>query len=141
MELKSLYGHRINQLGRLITKRLNEKLAPRGLHASQWSILWLLHDKKAYTQVEISHYLCVEAPTITRTLARLEEMGWVTRQEGKDKREKHIRLTEKADDEFQTWFEAAVRIEKDVLQQIDEKDLEVFNKVIEKMMKNLGATE
>jgi DNA-binding MarR family transcriptional regulator len=140
VELKSLYGHRINQLGRLLTKRLNEKLAPSGLHSSQWSIIWLLHDKKEYTQVEMSHYLNVEAPTITRTLARLEEMGWITRQEGKDKREKRIRLTEKAEDQFQTWFKAAVRIEKDVLQQIDEQDLEVFHRVLEKMMKNLGET-
>lgn len=43
---------------------------------------------------EISSYLGVEAPTMTRTLARLEKSGWITRTAGKDKREKLISLTD-----------------------------------------------
>ncbi|MCW2276778.1 MarR family winged helix-turn-helix transcriptional regulator [Heliophilum fasciatum] len=141
MVSKSLYGHKVNQLGRLLTKRLNEKLTPSGLHSSQWLIILLLHDRKECTQVELGHYLNVEAPTITRTLTRLEEMGWITRFEGKDKREKHIRLTNKVDAEFQKWFEAAVNVEKDALRHIDEHDLNVFNRVLDKMTKNLGDTK
>jgi DNA-binding MarR family transcriptional regulator len=38
----------------------------------------------------------VEAPTVTRTLTRLEKSGWVIRKLGTDKREKVVVLTEKA---------------------------------------------
>ena len=86
----NLYGHKVNQLARSFTKKLNEKISPLGLYSSQWAIVVYLYEKKQCTQIELSQYLTVEAPTITRTLARMEEMGWVTREYGNNKREKHI---------------------------------------------------
>nr|WP_278337012.1 helix-turn-helix domain-containing protein [Clostridium chromiireducens] len=37
----------------------------------------MLYEKKQCTQIEVCQYLGVEAPTITRTLTRMEEMGLV----------------------------------------------------------------
>ncbi len=65
-------------------------------------------------------------------------MGWITRLEGKDKREKRISLTDKVDDEFQKWLEAAENIETNALHQMDQNELNVFNRVLNQMMKNLG---
>lgn len=48
------------------------------------------------TLTAIWKYLNVEAPTITRTVARLEKLGLVRREEGADRREKIVYLTEKA---------------------------------------------
>ena len=70
----NLYGHKINQLARSFSKNVNEKISPLGLYTSQWGIIIYLHEKKQCTQVELSEYLCVEAPTITRTLTRMEKM-------------------------------------------------------------------
>lgn len=132
-----LYGHKINQLARSFTKKLNEKISPHGLHSSQWGIVLYLHKKKQCTQIELSQYLNVEAPTITRTLTRMESNGLVVRQEGEDKREKHIKLTEKAYSMFPKWHQAASSIEIDVINNIDKYELEIFNNVLEKMIKNL----
>lgn len=133
----NLYGHKVNQLARHFTKRLNEKISPLGLYSSQWGIVLYLYEKKQCTQVELSQYLGVEAPTITRTLTRLEEMGWIIREEGTDKRERHIRLTEKAYEMFPKWYEVSNSIEIEAVKGIDDNELEVFNNVLRKIMKNL----
>lgn len=133
----NIYGHKVNQLGRYFTKKLNERIAPLGLYSSQWGIILYLHEKKQCTQVELSQYLCVEAPTVTRTLTRLEEMGWVIREEGNDKRERHIRLTKKACEMFPKWYQVSSNIEKMAINDISEDELDIFNTVLEKMMKNL----
>ncbi len=131
------YGHKVNQLARYFNKKLNEKISPLGLYNSQCGIIVYLYEKKQCTQVELSQYLCVEAPTITRTLTRMEKMGWVVRQEGKDKREKHIKLTEKAYEMFPKLHEDFSNVEIDALKDINKEELDIFNNILEKMMKNL----
>ncbi|NRY63254.1 MarR family winged helix-turn-helix transcriptional regulator [Clostridium beijerinckii] len=93
--------------------------------------------KKQCTQIELCKYLDVEAPTITRTLTRMEEMGLVIRNDGKDKRERVIKLTEKAYEMFPKWREAAQDLEIEAINNIDKDELEIFNSILEKMMKNL----
>lgn len=133
-----LYGHNVNQLARSFSKKLNERISSLGLYTSQWGIVLCLHKKKECTQVELCKYLGVEAPTITRTLARMEEMGLVIRTEGKDKRERHIKLTEKAYEMFPKWREAAESVEVEAVNNISEEELESFNKTLKKMMMNLS---
>jgi Transcriptional regulators len=137
VEKMILYGHNVNQLARSFTKKLNEKISPLGLYSSQWGIAVYLHKKKECTQIELCKYLGVEAPTITRTLARMEEMGLVIRTEGKDKRERHIKLTEKAYEMYPKWYEAAKSIELEAINNISKEELEIFNEILEKMMMNL----
>ncbi len=43
--------------------------------------------------MELSNYLGVEKPTITRTIYKLEEMGYLESVPTKDKREKRMQLT------------------------------------------------
>jgi len=133
----NLFGHKTNQLARSFTKKLNEKIFPLGLYASQWGIILHLYEKKQCTQIELSRYLGVEAPTITRTLDRMEQIGWVIREAGKDKRERYIKLTEKACDMFPKWHQAANNLELEAINDIDKEELDIFTKVLKKMMKNL----
>lgn len=134
----NLYGQNINQLARSFTKKLNERISPLGLYSSQWGIVLYLYEKKQCTQIELSKYMGVEAPTITRTLARMEEMELIIRKEGKDKRERHIELTEKAYEMFPQWYEADKNLEKEAVSNIDEDELAIFNNVLEKIMTNLN---
>lgn len=133
-----LHGHNVNQLARSFSKKLNERISSLGLYTSQWGIALYLHKKKECTQVELCKYLGVEAPTITRTLVRMEEMGLVIRTEGKDKRERHIKLTEKAYEMFPKWQDAAESVELEAVNNISEEELETFNNVLKKMMMNLN---
>lgn len=132
-----LNANRTNQLARYFNKNLNEEISSYGLYSSQWGIIMYLHEQMESTQVEIGEYLGVEAATITRTLTRMEKMGWVTRKTGKDKREKIISLSEKAINMYSQWERISNDIELKAIEGIDKKDLEVFRKVSLKMMKNL----
>ena len=136
MEL-NLYGHKANQLARSFTKKLNEKISPFGLYSSQLGIILYLQKQEQCTQCELSKYLNVEAPTITRTLVRMQQAGLVTREYGKDKREKYIKLTEKACIMFENCFEANSSVEKEAIKDISKEELEIFNNVVNKMIKNL----
>ncbi|EIM07261.1 putative HTH-type transcriptional regulator ywoH [Planococcus antarcticus DSM 14505] len=91
--MKNLLFHEIHQKSRLSIKEVNETLKEFKLYSSQWSILFCLKQFGSMTQKEIWQYLNVEAPTVTRTIVRLEESGWILRREGKDKRERIVQLS------------------------------------------------
>lgn len=81
-------------LYRPFENNLNIQLNKHDLHRAQWSILYYLNNYGSATLVELANYQSVEKPTITRTIARLEEQGYVEHVPSKDKREKRMRLTE-----------------------------------------------
>ncbi|MFP3388850.1 MarR family winged helix-turn-helix transcriptional regulator [Brevibacillus sp. SIMBA_040] len=133
------YGHKISQTARVFSKTLNGIMSPMGLYSSQWGIILCLHYRNALTQVQLSNYLNVEAPTITRTLTRLEEMGWIIRSEGDDKRERYVSLSPQAIERFPEWLQAASELEAVALRDLDEEELATFNRVLKKMNDNLSS--
>ncbi|WP_103104736.1 MarR family winged helix-turn-helix transcriptional regulator [Brevibacillus reuszeri] len=133
------YGHKISQTARVFSKTLNGIMSPMGLYSSQWGIILCLHYRSALTQVQLSNYLNVEAPTITRTLTRLEEMGWIIRSEGDDKRERYVSLSPQAIERFPEWLQAASELETVALRDLDEEELATFNRVLKKMNDNLSS--
>jgi MarR family transcriptional regulator, transcriptional regulator for hemolysin len=131
-------GHKINQLARYFNKSLNEEISAFGLFSSQWAIIMYLYRYGESTQTEIGQYLCVEAPTITRTLSRMEKMGWIKREAGReDKRAKIISLSSEAVRMYTKWEEVSENLEFKAVAEIDKKELEIFNRVLEQMMINL----
>lgn len=92
--------HELFQKSRFLTQEVNRTLKGYNLFASQWSVLYCIHLHKEMTLTQIWKYLNVEAPTITRTVNRLSELGWIEICAGKDKREKIVKLSEKALQQF-----------------------------------------
>lgn len=134
---QSEFFHSINQFTRHFSKVLNESLVPLGLYAAQWTIIYRLKTGGPSTQKEISSYLGVEAPTMTRTLARLEKSGWIIRTAGKDKREKLISLTDAAILEYDNWLAAVRSSESNVLQNITEEEISMMITLMAKMRENM----
>ena len=95
--------HTLHQLSRHLTNKLNEALKPLGLYSAQWAVIYVLKNKGSLSQKELCDYLFVEAPPMTRTIQRLVKQGYVTQVPGKDKREKHVQLTELANQEYSNW--------------------------------------
>jgi MarR family transcriptional regulator, transcriptional regulator for hemolysin len=81
-------------LYRPFENRLNMELAKHDLYRAQWSVLHYLWNYGTATLVELADYQSVEKPTVTRTISRLEELGYVEHIPGKDKREKRMQLTD-----------------------------------------------
>lgn len=107
--------HALNQRARYISKSLNIVLKEHGLFSSQWSILFCLHQFGPMTQTEIWTYLSVEAPTVTRTITKMEKNGWIIRRQGEDKRERIIALTDEAQDKFASIKKAVNDMENEIL--------------------------
>ncbi|WP_203334062.1 MarR family winged helix-turn-helix transcriptional regulator [Planococcus beigongshangi] len=113
--MENLLFHEIHQKSRLAIKEVNEVLKEYGLYNAQWSVLFCLKQFGPMTQTEIWQYLNVEAPTVTRTLSKLEESGWAERVEGTDKRQRIVCLTPKAEAKVAEIEDRVTRLETDML--------------------------
>ena len=114
--------HDIHQKSRLSMKEVNEALKEFGLYSAQWSLLFCLNRLGTMTQTEIWQYLNVEAPTVTRTLVKLEERQLISRKEGKDKRERIVQLTDQAKDLIPRIETRIEKLEQTMLQALSEEE-------------------
>lgn len=88
------FFHQFVLLYRSFEHHLNDVLSNYGLYRAQWSILHYLAHNGSATLVELAQYLRVEKPTISRTIGRLEKIGYLSHIPGKDRREKRIEMSE-----------------------------------------------
>ena len=121
------------QYNRQLTAALNEALRPYGLFSAQWSIVYYLHQSGVQSLTQIWQTLAVEAPTVTRTVARLEKLGWIMRVEGQDRREKIIMLTPTAEQQLPAIKQAVQQFEQQAVRQLTAAEQKTLQALIEKM--------
>ena len=114
--------HALFQRTRLLNKELNTVLKEHHLFASQWTVLFCIYEHGDMSLTEIWKYLNVEAPTVTRTVNRLAELGWLTIEEGKDRRERIVKLSEQAVTSFPEIEETVIRFETQFLRRLSDKE-------------------
>ena len=127
--------HDIFQKTRLLSKELNLVLKKYDLFAAQWTVLYCVHLHGDMTLTDIWKYLNVEAPTVTRTVNRLEALGWLTTQEGQDRREKIVRLSEEAIVKFPAIEASIIQFENEFLQGLSNTEQELLRGLLRKMNK------
>lgn len=114
--------HVLHQKSRSVKKQLNTGLKEHNLYISQWSILFCLNKFGVMTQTEIQTYLHVEAPTITRTLEKMEKQDWIIRKHGDDKRERIIEMSDNAKTTFNIFIKDVADIEDSLLNDFTETE-------------------
>ncbi|MFB7637430.1 MarR family winged helix-turn-helix transcriptional regulator [Peribacillus butanolivorans] len=124
MSFHNGFFHQNLQFSRSFTKKLNEQLAKVNLFHSQWLIIYYLNEYGCSTLVEISNYLDVEKPTVTRTVNRLEERKLIEQIPGKDKRERRIQLTESGERTYQEAKKVVEEFELQLMSGLAEEDRE-----------------
>ncbi|WP_106497847.1 MarR family winged helix-turn-helix transcriptional regulator [Lentibacillus sp. Marseille-P4043] len=132
MDNRNLF-HLLNQRYRFIEKEMNRRLYDHGLYTSQWSIIFCLERFGPMTQTAIWKYLNVEAPTVTRTLSRMEKSGWIVRKRGTDKRERVIELTEGAKREFTKVHQTMDEFEQDMLANLSSAEKQQLKQLLQKI--------
>ncbi len=90
----------------------------------------LLKNDRTDDPKEIWSYLNVEAPTVTRTIKRLEENGWIQREQGEDKREKLVVLTKEAELKYDSINQEMLKFEEDMLADFQDGDKEAFSEFL-----------
>jgi MarR family transcriptional regulator for hemolysin len=125
--------HELFQKSRFLTQEVNNTLKKFNLFASQWSVLYCIQRHKEMTLTQIWKYLNVEAPTITRTVNRLAELGWIEICPGKDKREKIVKLSEQALQQFPAIKAAMMEFEDQLVTSLSAEEevqmLELLQKI------------
>ena len=116
---------------------LNIQLKKHDLYRAQWSTLYYLFNHGSATLVELANYQSVEKPTVTRTINRLEELGYVEPVPGKDKREKRMHLTELGEKVYQDVRVTIDQFEQDILHGISEEEQLKTIHVMEGIRNNL----
>lgn len=140
--MKKLLFHEIHQKSRLSIKEVNEALKEFELYSSQWSILFCLKQFGSMTQKEIWQYMNVEAPTVTRTIVRLEESGWIFRREGHDKRERIVQLSSFAEQKMPAIENRIRQAEERMVSDLSDEEQEQLIVLLRKIgMKSSGEKD
>ena len=98
MEEKILIGFLIKQIHIAFETRCHKNLQRYNLTPSQMDVLLYLkrHEEDKLTQRDLETGLTLKNPTVTGLLNRLEEKGFITREQNlNDKRSKFIKMTER----------------------------------------------
>lgn len=133
------FFHEQLQFSRSFRKELNERLKEIGLFHTQWLVLYCINLKESTTLVEISNYLDVEKPTISRTVKRLEEQGFIEALPSDDKRERRISLSQKGQMSFEKGYQIVTEYEARLIDNISENDLAVTLQTIQKLKMRLSG--
>lgn len=125
--------HEIFQKTRFLNKELNQVLKEYNLFASQWTVIYCIYKHGDMTLTEIWRYLNVEAPTVTRTVNRLVELGWLTIEHGTDRRERIVKLTDEASTNFSEIEESIIAFERRFLERLTVDEQTQLLKLLRKM--------
>lgn len=88
-------GYLILQLGTLIRREVDLRMAEHGLTDAQWKPLFMLSIGRAETAHELARVLDCDAGAVTRMLDRVEAKGLIERVRSEtDRRVVHLRLTD-----------------------------------------------
>lgn len=125
--------HELLQKTREFTNGLNTVLKEHGLYSSQWTVLFTVEKHGTMTLTAIWKYLNVEAPTVTRTVTRLEELGYLQRENGTDRRAKNMSLTEAGVHKLERVKESVSIYEDNFAKGLTKEEQLLFRELLEKM--------
>ncbi|MGH7563620.1 MAG: MarR family winged helix-turn-helix transcriptional regulator [Gemmatimonadota bacterium] len=87
------FSANLRRAERAVGRLYGSEIRKSGLAPTQFTLLMALSRLDEVTQGELAERLAIDSTTLTRTLGRLEEQGWVASRPGDDRRERWVRLT------------------------------------------------
>lgn len=88
-------NYRIQRIFRTYRRHVEDRLTALGLYPGQEHMLMQLWNEEGVTQSALVERLCVEPSTVTKSLQRLEKVGFVERrQDSEDSRVSRVYLTD-----------------------------------------------
>lgn len=138
-------GSLLNQLqavARQSRTHMARHLLDTGIYAGQEQIINLIAAHKSLSSGEIARALGVRPPTITKSIARLQEQGFVERTKGhEDGRIVRVSLTKAGKKILKKVNRATKKAEKQVLGKLTLKRQKQLRNSLNSMAENLNARE
>lgn len=124
-------------------KQISEAFGRRLQHTDitriQWIALYYIHTNKKISQRELSKLMCVKDSSAGRLIDRMEREGMVERERSeKDRRTIFLSLTEKGEELYKEIIPYGLKFNDDLIEGIDEQDLRIYEKVLNKMIENVS---
>lgn len=121
---------------------LARHLVRSGLYAGQESIVEIIDANGTIASGEIARKLGVRAPTITKSLTRLEEQGFIARTQHKaDKRIVVVSLTKQGRTALKKARKATRKAEKQILAGLSQKQIKQVSRAITHMSSNMEESQ
>lgn len=115
-----------------------EKHGIKNIVPSHGGVLHLLYIKEEVTMKEIADYTHKTKPTVTVLVQKLEKLGYVYREKSiKDSRISYVKLTQEGQKLKPIFEKVSNHLNEKVYEGLNEKDCEIGEKVLEKILKNL----
>jgi DNA-binding MarR family transcriptional regulator len=133
-------GRDISHLFRSINIYLSKELEPYGIGSGQFPFFMRLLHQDGVSQEALASSLRYDRATITRSVNKLEEMGYVTRKRDPcDKRAYCIYLTDKGREMDHVLISISVRLNDTLLRGFSDKEKAMFISLVEKAAMNISS--
>ena len=128
----------VQSTARMMKTLLARRLYEFGLYAGQDRIILLLAMKDGQSPGSMAKRLGVKLPTVTKTIARLQEQGFVTKRGShKDQRKLHVFLTKDGHNIVDLIEKALEETEREVTGVLDEQEQFTLLTLMDRIHKNL----
>jgi DNA-binding MarR family transcriptional regulator len=139
MQIESLIGFELVQLCRAHRNRAEELLNVYGLHTGQEMTLFHLWEEEGQTHSELAERMCVEPPTASKMLQRMETAGFLVRRaDPNDARVSRVYLTEFGRSLEMPVRDAWNRLEEETLRGLTEEEKAYIQLILIRMRTNLS---
>lgn len=130
----------VTQVARGIRTRLSHGLAQSGLYPGQDGVVQLLAQEDGQTPGALAQQLGVKAPTMTRTIGRMEAQGFVQRRtDDRDGRLTKVYLTDEGRGSLARIEDATQACEAQAVQGLSGKELKTLVKLLGVIEGNLSG--
>jgi DNA-binding MarR family transcriptional regulator len=119
---------------------LAQGLRPFGLRVPEWRALAALYSRHKCTTSELADLATIDRTTLTRTVDRMEEAGWLARlADSQDMRVTRLARTAAGRRLFDRIWPAVAELNALALDGLSKAEIEALRRTLEKMRANLQA--
>lgn len=141
-DFENSVGCWLTMTSQALRRDLANELATEGITSRQWEVLCWIAMEGELSQSELSERIGIEAPTLVGILDRMERDGWLERFScPKDRRRKRMRVTPKAESEWERIAGCAQRVRSRATEGISPEELQLLRSVCERIRANVGRGE
>ena len=139
-ELENCIGFVTDSAIKHISEDFNRRLEKQGSTRIQWVAMYFLDkEKQPISQKELAQLMNIKDSSLARLVDRMERDHLLIRIESKeDKRVKYLELTEAGKSKLNELMPVGESFSDLLMEGLTEKDLVVFQKVIDKMLANIA---
>jgi DNA-binding MarR family transcriptional regulator len=139
MQIEDYLGYLLVQLIKAHHDLAEKGLNDLGLHTGQEMILLQLYEQDGLTQTQLAEMGCVEPPTITKKLSRMESSGFVCRRtDPDDARVSRVYLTENSRALEKPVVEVWSQLEARLVEGLTDTERALLRRLLVQMLDNLS---